>query len=176
MMIEEWRPILGFEDYEISDLGRVKSKYRKAWNGFAWHDLRERVMKLGTTRRGYCFVKMRKDNKTHTREVHRLVLLAFIGLPEAPNIQARHLDGNCKNNLPQNLCWGTAKENCEDKRRHGNMNYGERNGLAKLSPEKVKEMRSLYAKGLTHQKISDLFGITRANVGYIIRRDTWKHI
>jgi hypothetical protein len=52
--------------------------------------------------------------------VHHLVLRAFVG--ERPVTiergEIRHLDGNKTNNVLANLCYGTIKENADDRKRH----------------------------------------------------------
>jgi hypothetical protein len=52
-----------------------------------------------------------------TRAVHRLVLMAWRGVPKR-RMDARHLDGVPTNNRLSNLCWGTRKQNHRDARIH----------------------------------------------------------
>lgn len=40
------------------------------------------------------------------------------GLAPVENAETRHLDGDKVNNKPENLAWGTAKENALDRERH----------------------------------------------------------
>ncbi len=49
-------------------------------------------------------------------------------LPERPSLkhQIRHLDGNKMNNSYLNLAWGTAKDNADDRERHGRTVRGKR--------------------------------------------------
>ena len=47
---------------------------------------------------------------TVRRLVHRLVAIAFIGLPD-PGQQVNHIDGDKANNRSMNLEWMTAGEN-----------------------------------------------------------------
>lgn len=53
---------------------------------------------------------------------------------------------------------------------------GERQGLAKLTEEQVREIRRLRADGLGVQEIADRFAIRKTNVSAICLRQTWKHI
>ena len=48
--------------------------------------------------------------KAKTYKVHRLICEAFNG-PPGPNQVCMHLDENSANNRPENLAWGTQKEN-----------------------------------------------------------------
>lgn len=36
-------------------------------------------------------------------------------------MEVRHKDGNRRNNIPGNLCWGTSSENRADSRKHGTL-------------------------------------------------------
>ena len=49
--------------------------------------------------------------KHKTYKVHRLVCEAFHGAPPTDNPVCMHCDENSANNRPDNLAWGTQKEN-----------------------------------------------------------------
>lgn len=118
---EVWKDIKGFEGYQISNRGRVKSlNYR--------HTRKERILQQRLNRYGYCQARLYKNGKHYTFVVHRLVAIAFIANPnEKP--QVNHLD-ECKiNNCAENLEWATAKEN---------LNYGTRNERASKSLKGLK--------------------------------------
>jgi len=54
---------------------------------------------------------------------------------------------------------------------------GERINTAKLTADQVKEIRRLYASfGYTQLDLSLRFGVSRSQIGHIIRRDYWKHV
>jgi hypothetical protein len=53
---------------------------------------------------------------------------------------------------------------------------GENHYGAKLTEESVRQMRAMYADGLTHEAIAKHFGATRRNVCDIVRLETWKHV
>ena len=46
-----------------------------------------------------------------TYKVARLICEAFHGPPPSRKPQCLHLDENARNNLPQNVMWGTQREN-----------------------------------------------------------------
>ena len=77
-----------------------------------------------------------------TRQVHRLVLCAFGGIP-LPGQECRHLDGDPTNNNISNLCWGSRAQNCDDKKRHGTDNRGDRHYAAKISNREAELIRNL---------------------------------
>ena len=96
-MEEIWKPI-GYEGYEVSNLGRVKSyKYDKI-NG--------KIMKPYKNTKGYLQIDLqldgrKRENRVHLA-VHRLVAIAFI--PNPDNLpQVNHKDEDKTNNCVDNL-------------------------------------------------------------------------
>ena len=104
MDIEIWKSIKGFEGkYEISNLGRVKSLTRAVTPTSPYQKsktIKERILKLITQNPGYYNVSL--EGKKYL--VHRLVAEVFIDNPKNYDC-VNHVDGNKKNNIPQNLEW-----------------------------------------------------------------------
>ena len=104
---EQWLPIDGFDGYEVSNYGRVKSLKGKE----------EKILKQYTTNYGYQLVGLCKNSKPKMLYIHRLVANAFIN--NSKNyIEVNHIDENKCNNHVSNLEW------CD---RKYNINYGTRN-------------------------------------------------
>lgn len=54
---------------------------------------------------------------------------------------------------------------------------GEKVGGAKLTEDKVREIRRLYTVGdVTQQQLANVFGVSQAVIGDAIRRVTWAHV
>lgn len=105
---EIWKAIPGFEGYEASDLGRIRSlNYRRSG--------KMKVLKAGFNR-GYCWVRLSKDGKQKYFLVHRLVWISFRG-PIPKGLQINHLNEDKSDNRLSNLEMVTAKQN---------INYGTR--------------------------------------------------
>lgn len=119
---EQWRPVVGFEtSYEVSDQGRVRSKDRswpqKTRSGNVYeHKKKGRVLRPGPSNYGHMSVVLGRGN---TRMVHTLVLEAFVGPRPSPKHDARHINGDAKDNRLINLAWGTRSENIRDAVKHG---------------------------------------------------------
>ncbi len=101
-MEEEWKVIEGFKDYQISNLGRVKSfkKYRGA---------KERILKYDKD--GYLHINLYKNGKIKTFTVHRLVLKTFKPIDNPELFECNHIGGNKENNHVDNLERYTTSEN-----------------------------------------------------------------
>ena len=131
MADEIWRPVAGCEgQYEVSNLGRVRSLDRIGTQGTRWGRsmsvrLKGRILKPGTVAGGYQYVKIGPVGAL----VHRLVLEAFAG-PCPEGMECAHDDGNPANNHASNLRWATKIENQADRRRHGTLPIGKSHYLA----------------------------------------------
>lgn len=106
-MDEIWKDIEGYEgDYQVSNLGRVKSLPKKCWNGKGYWFKDGRILIPVKSKKGYLNVWCRKN----IFKVHRLVANAFI--PNPQNLpQVNHIDGDKTNNCVTNLEWVTDGEN-----------------------------------------------------------------
>src|SRR5437899_1058735 len=75
----------------------------------------------------YSYVNLCIEGKRAKIGVHALVLLTFRG-PRFAGQQTRHLNGKNFDNRLRNLKWGTAKQNADDRERHGRTACGSRSG------------------------------------------------
>jgi|SRR5690554_230115 len=91
-MDELWRNIDGYPEYQVSNLGRVKSK--------------RKILKPHKTKKGYLRVNIRGKNL----RVHRLVAEAFIPNP-SKKPEVNHIDGDKTKNFVENLEWCSGQEN-----------------------------------------------------------------
>lgn len=104
-MIESWKPVIGYEGlYEISNKGRLKSLYKKAFGAPAIIEDRK------PTPKGYIRIALKKNGKLKLHMLHRIVANAFLNNPERKDF-VNHKDGNKLNNAVSNLEWCTNIEN-----------------------------------------------------------------
>ena len=176
MKLEQWGQVIGFPNYIVSNIGNVKrigvTPVRKI--------SKERLLKHHVMSQGYHMVNLFKNGNNHTcwRMVHRLVLEAFLRVrPQGK--QCNHIDGNKSNNAIENLEWVTPSENI--KHSYSNLGrkapMGEQSGKAKLTMRNIVAIRMLYKlQTITQLEISKQFNISRACVGSITTRRTWRHI
>jgi hypothetical protein len=154
----KWAAIPGYEGfYDVSDRGDV----RRVDTG--------RLQRPYMHHSGYPWVSLGRARF----QVHRLVLLAFVG-PCPPGQQCRHLNGIRHDARLENLAWGTPLENAADKIRHGTQLYGERCHTAKLTNAQVAEIRKFHRdliRALAAEHGVDVTAITR-----ILNGERWGHL
>ena len=106
---EIWKPVSGYEFYEVSNLGRVKSLPRNNTRGGI---LKTYIHKVN----GYVYAGLCKNNKSKTMRVHRMVMEAFNPCVQKKsgydvNWTIDHIDGDKTNNRLSNLDWCSQSEN-----------------------------------------------------------------
>ena len=102
-MIEEWRPIEGYEGlYEVSSYGRVRSLDRFIVDSLGHKRFyKGKVLSPIKDKNGYLSVKLQEGNK---HNIHRLVAEAF--LPNPDNLpQVNHKNEVKSDNCVDNLEW-----------------------------------------------------------------------
>jgi len=88
----------------------------------------------------------------------------------------------CDNKLccnPAHLFLGTNEENMKDKVNKGRQAKGNANPLAKLSPDKVIQIRKMLAEGRLYQwKIAEMFGVNQSVISRLktMERNSWYHV
>lgn len=117
-MTEVWKKVPDYENYEISNYGRVRKG--------------NKILKETYYQNGYVSCGLWKNNHRKMFQMHRLVMMLFkpdrsnfkymsyedISNIDISKLEINHIDENTKNNCVDNLEWCTSKYNA---------NYGHRN-------------------------------------------------
>jgi len=91
-MEEIWKDIKDFENYRVSNYGRIFSKKSN------------QILKPTSDKKGYLRISFYENGKSNTQKVHRLVANAFI-CNQNKLQQVNHRDENKENNCVENLEW-----------------------------------------------------------------------
>ena len=95
---EIYKPIPGFDNYEISNFGSIINKNN------------HKMLKYRKDKDGYLRTNLYRDSKPVTVRVHRLVAENFVENPESKRL-VDHVDRDVENNYYLNLRWATHSEN-----------------------------------------------------------------
>jgi hypothetical protein len=175
-IMENWKPVPRFEDfYEISDLGRLKRILASSGTYVG------KIVKPNP-RRGYHGFLISAEGKTHTISAHRTVWEAFNG-PIPIRMHINHINGLKRDNRLCNLELVTPSANALHAinvlghvQNPPPRMKGIENPRAKLTEETVREIRRLYASGLSQQSLSDQFGIHQTNISKLLRGKSWSSV
>ena len=164
---EVWKVIPNYPNYEVSNYGRVRS-----WTNWKKGEL----MSAQQQGRG-AYYQVRLSHKKHSTSIniHTLVMSAFVG-ERQKGMEVRHLDGNPANNHLDNLAYGTAKENGQDRIKHKTTASGIKNWNSKLIPADIYLVRLLDSFGWGKIAIAKVVGVSRGNIYKILNGTAWKHV
>jgi len=135
ILADNWKEILEYPGYKINCLGDIKS-FRKQNIGV--------LKKFHKDKDGYLCLGLRKNNKSKTTKLHRLVAETFIHNPN--NLpQVNHKSGHKLDNSINNLEWVSHTEN-----QHHAWDTGLK--VVKLTVSCVSEIKKLLKSGISEHK------------------------
>lgn len=179
-MSENWKPVVGHDGYEVSDLGGVRSLDRTrtfpSTNGTGHEFMLTRTYRgkiltaVPNRKRGGHLYLFLGRGKIYA--VHRLVLEAFKG-PCPEGMEALHGNGDETVNELWNLRWGTHDENMKESSAHGAVSRGDNHFCAKLTAADVLQIRASTDPSPT---VAARYGVGSRTIRKIRRRETWAHV
>lgn len=164
--METWKDIPDCSDYQVSDLGNVRSCKRKG-NFHSKGEWKTIKLKEHNSRLKYLCFGANVNGKKIDKHVHRLVLEVFVG--PSDGLDAAHLNGNPHDNRLENLVWVTRKVNMGHAIGHGTIRSGDHHHMTKLSETDIKAIIEMAAtKRVTQNAIAELFGVSGALISKIL--------
>jgi hypothetical protein len=169
-MIEVWKTIKDYPNYECSSHGRIRrcTAARSTRVGS--------ILKTSLNNKGYPVWATRTvEGKFKLLLVHRIVCKTFHGEAPTEKHQVAHSDGSRTNNHISNLRWATASENNKDKELHGRVNRGVKNGNNQLSDFSVRVIKRL-SGCVSARAMGLIFGVSHTTISSINTGKTWSHV
>lgn len=165
---EIWKAIEGFPNYQVSNLGRIKSCAVGTRNpSGSW------ILLHGLTGTyGEQYVNLVGTEGKQRFSVHSVVLTTFVGVCPT-DCMCRHLNGDPQDNRLDNLVWGTPKENQKDRIEHETSNRGSQNGKSFFTEEQVLEIYKRLQSGESQKKIAEEFLVDASSISNIKRGRNW---
>lgn len=175
-VMEKWKDAFGLDGlYEVSTLGRIRSKAREVekYNYLAKKIIRQKykakIINGCAGKWGHIKAHLSIRGKKIVVSVHRIVLLTFRGEPLCGQ-EACHNNGNAKDNRLLNLRWDTHYNNNQDRKKHGRYHGGERHTMSKLTKKQVEKIK-LEPKGGV--KVAKKYGIGTSQFWRIRKGLSW---
>ena len=175
-MKEIWKKINGYDgDYQVSNLGRVKSF--KGCRG-----IKEIILQQLKNSDGYLYVELSKNGKPKSKKIHVLMFEVFNYKLKKGEV-VHHKDRNKINNSFDNFKMMTNGDHIrlhntgENNPNYGKDFSGENGPNSKLKKDDVIEIRVDLNEGiLTQREIGLKFGVHQITISQIKTGKTWKHI
>ena len=154
---ERWLPIVGYENYEVSDLGRVKNVKTG------------RILKPQINPSRYFHVDLWNDKIKKTLQIHRLVLLTFLPIDEIKEVN--HKNHITTDNRLENLEWCSRSQNNRFKNKRQGLS-SQYNGVSwDKNRNKWKVDCRINKKGYAIGRFDDEHDAGRAYNEFIIKHD-----
>jgi hypothetical protein len=184
--MEEWKVVPGFSNYEVSNMGNIRSIERVSImsNGRVIHlEGRTKTIRVHP-KNGFLLTDLVDDKrKRRTVYPHKVVALAYIPNPQPrKNKVVVHLDGNLKNNCVDNLAWtsfsASIKKGFESGKRDnsqlwlkrrlkygpkgGNTSNGRPDPLDYAQKKRIHYLRT--EKGMTLKELSEKYNCSISHI------------
>jgi len=119
-MAEEWRKVPDFPNYDVSNLGRVRSYNKWVGRPNHWESANDpqRILSPGPDNYGYLVAVLSNDSEARGFGAHAIVAAAFIG-PRPDGHEVCHKNGIAWDNRVENLYYATVSENRRQRRPMG---------------------------------------------------------
>ena len=172
--LECWCPVEGYEsEYEVSDMGKVRSKERRVRSGQRNTLVRARILKQFHDDRGYPMVRLCKAATMKTTKVHRLVAKHYV-LGFNRDLTVNHIDMNKSNNAAVNLEWVSREKNIAMAWESGTHDpYRNPKIAKKMTPKTVSDLRLDHDGGESYRALGRKYGITHKTARAIVLGLSW---
>ena len=135
--MEKWKDIPNFENYyEVSNLGRFRSKIRIVNRNNSVYTRKQIYLKYSLTKAGYPRLRLIVDKKQTKLLCHRIMAICFIENPKNYAF-VNHIDGNKENFIIENLEWCSHLQNMQHAFETGLANGAPVKSISQYSKDKV---------------------------------------
>lgn len=174
----EWKTVPGFTFLEASSTGAIRFVGARVKDGGT---RLVRILPQYAASKGLLNVgvpDLRPDAKHpwRTLGVHRLVCLAFHGLPPKGKPWARRRDATSGDNTPGNVYWSSPTENGQDMATNPCVRRGAAHPNTHLAAAQVAEIRRRYkgrCKSDGALALGTEFGVSRSTIARIVAGKSW---
>lgn len=159
---EIWKDIIGYPNYEISNLGVIKNKTTN------------HLLSISRHKQGQHVVGLWKNNTTRLFNLYRLLAIHFIPNPDNKP-EVNHIDGD-RFSFPklENLEWCTPSENMKHAYNNGlskgSFKSGFNHQFCKIKEVEANEIFELRQQGISTMDIAKKYNISQRQVYFICEK------
>ncbi len=171
---------------------KENTSYLIGTDGSVYNITRKRFLKPYVTNKGYAQVTIAVKGKRKKFLVHRLVASLFIDVPKESSgwkrVIVNHIDGDKLNNNVSNLEWCNDSHNnkhaysvcgktvpqstIDNIAAIGRLRKGKiLNDMRKLKDDDISNIKCLYGKGFTLNKIADMYNVSRPTISNYLKQN-----
>lgn len=175
MSKEIWKLIPDIPNYEVSNLGRVRS-WKRCGNSKI--DINNTPKVLTTVQHPRTLAKkvsLYIEGVSKVYYIAHLVLMAFIG-KRPQGKQCQHVDGDNTNDNPLNLKWSTRSEILSGRHKRLSSYRGVKHHASRQDSRKVRAIRVLITQGLSLRKIAEVHDVSHQTVANIKKGLTYTDV
>jgi hypothetical protein len=158
--MEIWKTITNFENYEVSNLGKIRRKYLKGYK-----------FRKPVNQRGYSTITFSIGYNFKKFQIHRLVAIEFLENLENKSC-VNHINGIKDDNRVENLEWVTHSEN----EKHSFRVLGKKsNGIIKrkIPIDKINDIKNMSKGGISQRAIAKLFNVSQSAIYKVVNNKTY---
>lgn len=167
---EIWTDIPGYENrYQISNYGRVKSIILKK------HSIIKKTLSSGK----FKVILSNKKRFRKNESIGRITATVFLREPKENEV-IRYKDRNMLFDAVVNLEWISRKERSQEAYQNGSFpkehSSGLKNGMSKLTPNQILQIRNKKNQGLSNVELSKTFGVSYSCIHNVVNGRRWKSV
>jgi len=128
--------------------------------------IRTLALKNTRTHRYFSFTCV-VEGQSYPILVHQLVAYQKFGEKLFESETVRHLDGDCRNNMEDNISIGTHRQNALDRNHEDRRKHAAKGGQ-KFTPEFIAMLRADHAAGFGYKKLEKMYKVPRSTLSYYL--------
>lgn len=172
--IEYWHPAVGLLGYDVSNLGHIRSYWRRAKGKRRGYEIGDHAVLLNPCHNewshGYWQTSLvRSDGVNRPTKIHRVIAVTFVPNPNNYT-EVGHINAIRQDSRAANLEWVTTRQNVIHTHKYSVVSFH------KLDADKVRAIRAEPNYRGVGQRLSERFGVSPATISEVRSGKIWQFV